>query len=310
MNILYKSVFASFFICLSLSCLKAQDPVAVQKGKNVRIETTDGNQFTGKIINTKNDSLTIETKTAGLVTLPIYNIKKMDYLTPDQLKAGANQFENPAGTHYIIAPNAIGLRKGEGYYQNTDVVVQSLAYGLNDNFSISAGTEIYSLFTGNLPQVYYVATKLSTPVADRFYLGISGSVLLVQPFNGGGTVGNIFGVGTYGNRNDNLSLGLGYRFASSGASDDGVYFTMGGQRRIGKHFSIVGELGLFGQKENFYNGQGGFITHTYYTGNLGLAIRYMAENFALDLGMISAVFTTNSGYAVPHLNVMIPFGKK
>jgi len=102
----------------------------------VRVETIDGNEFTGEIVGL--DSLKIYLKTHNLGEIGILksDIKSQQKIKVQQIKDGKVWFENPQSSRYFWAPNAYGLKKGEGYYQNIWVMWNQVSYGITDNLRL------------------------------------------------------------------------------------------------------------------------------------------------------------------------------
>jgi hypothetical protein len=51
---------------------------------------------------------------------------------------GNFSFENAHANRQFMTPTAFSLPKGEGYYKNTDLLLNSVNYGVTDRFSIGA----------------------------------------------------------------------------------------------------------------------------------------------------------------------------
>ena len=96
-----------------------------------RIETIDGNEFIGVLINQNDQQVWIKTDILGEISIIRKNILLMEVLKRDQLVKGEYWFKNPHATRYFYGPNGYGLRKGEAYYQNTWVLFNQLSYGLS-----------------------------------------------------------------------------------------------------------------------------------------------------------------------------------
>ena len=121
-------------------------------------------------------------------------------------------FTNPNPTKYLLGNSAIPMEKKSGYYQNTWIFVSSFSYGITDNISISAGFEIISIFAaGDGPYAFYINPKASFKIADNFYAGANilyaNTIKTVEEFGGLATIN---GFATYGNKNNNITCGVGF----------------------------------------------------------------------------------------------------
>src|SRR5665811_1272379 len=116
--------------------------------KKIGIETYDGNNYTGQIISSDSLKVVFKSDKLGEITLKQTDIKKMISLDSILVKRDQYWLENPQATRYFFSPNGYGLKKGEGYYQNIWVMINSFAIGLNDYFSVGGGVIPIFLFGG------------------------------------------------------------------------------------------------------------------------------------------------------------------
>jgi hypothetical protein len=269
------------------SSIHAQD----RTGETVRVTTTDGNILFGIIQQENEDRIVLRVEGIGEVTIEKSAIRNIQILAPDRIRDGEYWFENPQGTRYFFAPNAIGLRKGTGYYQNAWIFFNNVNYGLTDNFSIGAGTVPVFLF-GVTALPIWVLPKLSIPVASE-NLHIAAGALIGGVIGEGSTgFGLAYGNATYGNRDKNLTVGLGYGYGGDEWSDTPLV-NISGLYRTGKNFQLLTEI-------YFLPGIDG--------SGFGLfGARWAPENFAVDFGVGRPL--SESGFiGFPWLGVTIPFG--
>ncbi|MEX0722919.1 MAG: hypothetical protein WD357_02470 [Gracilimonas sp.] len=288
-GILFLVILSSFFLATSVH---AQDN-AVQSDV-YRIVTNDGNTYIGTLVSENDTEVVIRTESVGEITLQRSNIKSMEKIDPKRIREGEYWHENPHSTRYLFSTSAIGLRKGEGYYQNTWIFFNNVNYGVTDNISLGAGLIPTFLFgTGSVP--FWIMPKLSIPIStESFHIaagGLFGGVLGEE--NAG--VGLAYGIATVGNRDSNLSLGLGYGYA------DGTWADI----------PLINVNGMYRFKKNMY-----FISENYFVtaggetlGLLSVALRWAPENFALDFGLLRPTDTGGEFIGVPWLGIAIPFGK-
>lgn len=259
----------------------------------VRIETMDGNEFTGEI--TGMDSLKIYLKTHNLGEIGILksDIKLQQKIKVQQIKEGKVWFENPQSSRYFWAPNAYGLNAGEGYYQNIWVMWNQVSYGITDNFSFGGGIIPLFLFAG-APTPIFILPKISIPVRkDKFNIS-AGALIGTILGESESTLGILYGNTTVGTRDNNVTLGLGYGFA-------------GGEWASSPIINIDGMFRL--------SSRGYFITENYYVnaGGGGVAVislggRWIIKKAALDFGLVLPVADTETFVAIPWLGFTIPFG--
>lgn len=260
----------------------------------VQIETTDGNTFVGEVVKEDSIKIVLVTEMLGEIAIPKSFIKSQKLVQSEKIKNGKLWFANPQSTRYFWSPNAYGLKKGEGYYQNIWVLWNQFSYGLSDNFSLGAGIIPTFLFAGS-PTPVFATAKFSIPVVkDKVNLGagaIAGTVLGEAETG----FGILYGLSTFGSPDNNVTVGMGYGFA-------------GGEWASSPMINVNGMFRI--------TNRGYFITENYYLNadgeNLVLLMlggRWIIKKAALDYGLVIPVGDIGSFIAIPWLGFTIPFGK-
>lgn len=261
----------------------------------VRIETEDGNVMIGRLLSENDLQVVLQVEGIGEITVQKSNIKRLDRIDPSRIRDGEYWFENPQGTRYFFAPNAIGLQKGHGYYQNTWIFFNNVNYGVTDHFSIGGGLIPGFLLGGGLSATpVWVLPKFSIPVAgDRMHLA-AGAMLGGTLGSDGGGGGLLYGSATFGSTDNNLTVGLGYGLAGGELSDT----------------PLVNISGMYRAKRSVY-----LLTEIYFLPGIeesGFALfggRWAPEQFAVDFGLLSPLSTGADMIGLPWLGVTIPFGR-
>lgn len=283
-----------FFICFTNGSLSAQKKA--ETVKNVMVEMRDGNSIIGILKARQGDTVVVESTTLGTLNLNIKNIKSITALDAQQLKSGVYWFENPHATRGFFAPTGFNLRKGEGYYSNVYLFLNSAAYGFTDNFTVGVGADVFTLLSGNLPALLYVTPKLSFKGGKDFTYGVG---ILAGSFGFNterATAGILYGVGTFGNRDNNFSAALGYGFADGTLAKRPVV-TLSGQYRLARKVGLLTE---------------NYILPEVLFGITGA--RFMNSNFSFDVGLMYGNIAGDIGVGglipFPFLGFAIPFGHK
>jgi len=259
----------------------------------LRVETIDGNEYIGKIISLDAQSVVLNTELLGVITLRKSSIKSMTPVYGSQIKDGILWFENPQSTRYFWQPNGYGLKKGEAYYQNVWVFFNQVSYGVTDNFLIGAGMVPLFLF-GGAPTPVWVTPKLSIPVVkDKLNLGVGGLIGTVIGESQSG-FGLVYGTSTVGDRNTNMSLGVGYGYLSGNWANAPV-ITLSGMLRTGQRGYLLTENYFISTEEEdllllFVGG------------------RRLIKYAGLDFGLMFPFVSGGSFFAIPWLGITIPFG--
>ncbi len=266
------------FVSFIAEKVSAQQNISGEVNKTYQITLKDGSIITGKIISVTNSEIVIQSGTIGEVRLKKENIKTMAPIASIDEKISGIWFANPDPSKYLLGASAIPMEKNTGYYQNTWIFINSFSYAFTNNFSLSGGFEIISLLSkGQGPYAFYFNPKVSFKVADNFYAG--GSVLYantiktVDEFGGLGTI-NAFG--TYGNKNNNITVALGWGWADGQFSSKPL-ITISGMTRVSKRIAFV--------SENWIVPGAGSDIGLY--GIFSYGVRFLGEKTAIDLAFLN-----------------------
>jgi hypothetical protein len=176
------------------------------------------------------------------------------------------------------------------------VLFNQASVGVTDNFSVGAGMMPLFLFAG-APTPVWFTPKLSFPVVkDRVNVGAGALVGTVigggETFNG--SAGLLYGLSTFGSRDKNMTIGLGYGFAEGEIASTPV-LTVSGMLRTGPRGYLLTENYLI---------RAGDQT----VGLLMVGGRRIIQKAGLDFGLVIPTGTGESFMALPWLGLTIPFG--
>ena len=259
-----------------------------------RVQTKDGNVYIGTIEEEDAGKIVLQTLNVGKLTIPKSEISQIAPVDPAQIKTGAYWFENPQATRYFWQPNGYGLKKGEGYYQNVWIMFNQVSIGVTDNVSVGLGMVPLFLFAG-APTPVWITPKFSIPITkDKLNIG-GGAVLGTIIGEEDSGFGVLYGLGTFGSRDKNVSVGLGWGFAG-GEIANSPTITVSALIRTGP--------------------RGYFLTENYIInsgleqlGLISLGGRRIIGKAGLDFGAFIPV-GADTFFAFPWLGITIPFGKK
>lgn len=251
----------------------------------------------GNIVSDDGIQIEFNTRKLGIIKFPKNEIKNILKIEREKLVKGKFWFENPQSTRYFWSPNAYGLKKGEGYYQNLWVLWNQASVGITDNFSIGVGVIPIFLFGGSEYTPLWIVPKFSIPVVkDKFNLG-AGIPAGTIGFQSDGGFGIAYGIGTYGNRNNNVTVGLGYGYAGGEWANRPLINISVMVRLTSKTYFL---------SENYFIGIDGE-----WAGFLSVGARSMISKVGLDYGLFIPISSEMDGlYALPWLGLTIPFGIK
>ncbi len=279
----------TFFHSVSSAAQNGQDSI------KSKIETIDGNEYIGVILEKTNEKIRLKTESLGEIVILVTNVRNISEIKIVKGKDGRLWTENPQATRYLWAPNGFNLKKGEGYYQNAWILFNQVVYGLSDHFSLGAGTVPLFIFAGT-PSPVWLTAKVSVPVVEnKFNLGaglLAGTVVGVSS----GSFGILYGVSTFGSRDQNLTVGLGWGFADGQMAKDPT-INISGMIRTGPRGYLITENYFIGTSDN-------------YMILLSLGGRRIINHVGLDFGAFVPIGKDiDTFFVVPWLGFTIPFGK-
>ncbi|WP_370089193.1 hypothetical protein [Ekhidna sp.] len=267
---------------ISNSCL-AQTTEPAADSTIYHITTKDGNTYIGTIVERSSQSVVIATNTIGTITIPIDQISEIKEII-GSMTDSRNWPHNFQSSNYFASTSAYGLKKGEGFYQNTWIFFNNFSYGVTDNFSIGAGVLATFFFTPEAP--VWLTARLTTPVVeDKLNVGIGG----VYGTLDGETFGYLYGMSTIGSRDANFTIGAGSGFVNEDFSD--LFLTFAGSIRASRNFYLL--LDGYAIENTLFAFIGG---------------RSMLGRASLEYGLLTSSEFSIAG--IPILGVTIPLHKK
>ncbi len=235
----------------------------------------NGTTLIGRTIAIVGDSVQFAAN-VGTVTFAFADVEEVRIVAPGDVRDGQYWFLNPNDTRLLFAPTARMLPRGDGYFSAYYVVLPGVAYGITDRVTIGGGVSLVpGLSLGE--QVYYVTPKVGFVQRENVQLA-AGALIAAAPFNDAGDTserfGVLYGVGTLGSRDRNVTLGLGWGFAGDDVESSPVIM-LGGQTRVSRRVSLVSENYVFRAI-----GDGALVSY---------GARFMGERIAVDLAFINFV---------------------
>ncbi|MGA1307711.1 MAG: hypothetical protein ACO30M_07450, partial [Candidatus Kapaibacteriota bacterium] len=242
-------IVISICIFSSFVCVSAQDQNAISFSipgpaelSLIKMKGDAGITYVGSIVDRNQRELTILTDAGTKITVSLSSVQDIRVIPKSQIHDGEYWYPNPNDSRYLFAPSAFNLKKGEGYYQNTYLFINTFNYGITDNFSMGLGFEFISTFASlgasDFDPIYFLTPKYSTQVSENVRVGVGVLYGKVSDDIGGFGVG--YGLVTYGNPEHNATLGLGFGFFDGEFSGEPV-ITLSGMTRLSRRISLVTE---------------------------------------------------------------------
>jgi hypothetical protein len=225
-----------------------------------------GSTLIGRITEIGENEITFETD-AGKMTLEISKIEKVKEVASKSIKGGQYWFKNPNTTRLFFSPTARMLQKGQGYFSDYMLFFPGIAYGFTDNFTFGGGmTLIPGLDIDE--QIFYFTPKVGLKTSHNTNVA-AGALVLALPEDDP-VVGILYGVGTFGDPDGCLTVGLGYGFVEDDVVDKPM-FMIGGEKRLSRRVSFVSENWIFPEVDEPLVSAG---------------FRFFGEGISVDLGLI------------------------
>ncbi len=264
-----------FLFCI-IGNIDAQESKKAKEGDFIRIEMKDGKSYKGTVKSISSKEISMMIEGTGTVNIDRSNV---DEIVIYDLNSSAKVFDydNPLYSKYYLGESAIGLKKGEGHYQNILIVGNFFSYGFSDNFSVTGGFESASLFGGRFP-VLFINPKFTLHNAnDKLHFGVGSFTSLYIDGSDNLLFGAAYTNVTLGDKNNNVTMGVGLPWAKDGGIANLPIFQIAGMGRLTNRIGIVGEI--FIANPDFADNSLTFGT---------LNLRFMTKQAVFDVGLFAA----------------------
>jgi hypothetical protein len=274
-------------LCLPVS-LAAQRAQPVPPDSIIRhiIHTRDGSTLVGRIVS--EDSVTIRFETSGgVLTLSRSAIQSIETVKASNIHDGEYWFPDPNRTRLFFGPTGRMLDRGEGYYQNTYLVLQNFVGGITDYVTMGGG---FSLIPGVDPTnwLYYITPKVGVYRSEDLNIAIGGLAGFV-PNNDVNGVGVAYGAATKGGPDGSITAGVGVGYAGSSIASKPV-FLLGGEQRVSRRIALLTENYLYVGRtitSACTNNSCSDAHHYNLDGVASYGIRFLGEKLSVDLAFFN-----------------------
>lgn len=258
------------------------------------VRLRDGSILYGRIVEESGDRLVLVTTSGVRVELSRAQVERIRTVSGRQV-GEAFWVADPNETRLFFTSTARPLRKGDGYISAFQLFLPFVAYGVTDRFTIAGGTPIIPEAFGRL---WYVAPKYTVHQGARasYAVGALG-FFLPEDIVDDGSVGVLYGAGTWGNRDRAITAGAGWGYfwggGSSAVSNDPVLM-LGGEARVSRRVKLI--------TENW------FATNADGDGVISGGVRFIGDRISADLGI--AGLTGTGTCCLPLVSFVYNFGKR
>ncbi len=274
-------LFSALFFLLSIANGLAQEYTQ-------EIRTIDGSIFRGEILEVREDTTIILSRSLGELRIETEMIKSVRTINLKRLTPDSLWQLHPSQTNHFVGGTAYNVEKNESYYQNSWIFVNQFVYGVTDHFSIGAGFFPGTLLgAGVFP--FWVTPKISIPIVkDKLNVAVGS---FVGYAHNEGIAALPYGNITLGKRDKNVTFAIG-----------GVYDSYWESKPF---FSLSTLIRT--------SNKGYFISENYYLdGEMVITIggRRMLGRTSIDYGVLIPAWETDALLGLPWLGIRTPLNKE
>ncbi|MEE9555366.1 MAG: hypothetical protein V3W18_13850 [candidate division Zixibacteria bacterium] len=252
----------------------------------------DGSTIMGRITKIKEREIVFKSD-IGEMTIEKSKIERVKLVSKSSIRKGKYWFDNPNTTRLYFAPTARMLKKGEGYFSDYYLFFPGIAYGFTDNFTFGGGMSLFPTVSPG-DQLFYFTPKMGVKATEAADFAV-GALLIALPENDSDEsplVGILYGVGTFGDTDGSLTVGLGYGFVDDELADKPLIM-IGGEKRLSRRVSFVSENWIFPGAD--------FPIVSY-------GFRFFGEGISVDLALFNALGDEMFFPGLPWIDFVFNFG--
>lgn len=276
----------------------------IDSTKTYKVVLKDGSIFIGNVFNIDSANILIKTNYISKLEIQKEKVGQIEIIDKSFIHNNIYWFPNPNPTRYLFSPSAFSLKAGEGYYQNTYLILNSFNVGLTDNITIGGGFEFISTFASGdgINPVFFLTPKVAFKIAEKFHAGVGVLYVNADIFdnsNGNRTgLGITYAIGTYGTTDHNITGGLGWGFVKGDFSSRPI-LTISGMTRIAKKTAFVSENWFVPDSQN------GVLK---YYDVFSYGLRFFGESIAVDLALINnSDIAQGISIGFPYIDFVVKF---
>jgi len=269
------------------------------------IELTDKCLLYGTVTEISDSSITIQSESTGTQIIAQNRIVNIEKQMPVHEYYSNKWFENPHASRLLFAPTAIPLKKGEGYLQDIYIFGVFANYGATDNILIGGGISIIP-FIGLQSQILFLNPKVSFEVKENMFLG--GGVFYASAGEEETLSRQHFGIayatGTYGNRNNNITAGIGYG-NFNGNFNKRPLAMLGGMYRFSRRTAFVSENWFMSFNNETENGH----PENQSLALVSYGLRFFSKKLCLDFAFFNVIGEAGPGEfyvpGIPYIDFVV-----
>ncbi|MBI1723843.1 MAG: hypothetical protein HYR48_08045 [Gemmatimonadetes bacterium] len=252
----------------------------------VTLRLTDGTELTGRVVARDDTSLVVVT-IAGLRVVTPRRVIAGWRAQRGRIAAGRFVEADPNTSRLFFAPTGRTLAAGSGYFADYFLFFPFVAVGLTNRVTLAGGM---SILPGADNQLVYIAPKIGLVQSPRLNVAAGGIYATVPGETG--SIGAVYGVGTFGSEDNAVTVVAGYPFAD-GETTDGPSAVLGGEARISGRSKFLVEAWLLPGAE--------VVPATF-------GLRFFGSRLTVDFGLMSFIGADTEGFPFfPWVDFVVSF---
>ena len=273
---------------INLSLLQADSVDSgfeVHNYQKIMMKLNSGTSLIGSFVRWNGDDISLMTD-FGEQRIKLEMIDELTLLELKHFVDGEYRQPDPNYTRLLFSPTGRSLKAGKGYFADYMVFFPGVAYGMTDKFTIGGG--IFPFTTGDFFMGWFTP-KIGIVETEEYAIAVGLLSILISGNNDSFNAGIIYGVGTWGNPDKAITVGVGYGYAESEIADKPMVM-IGYEKRIGKRTKFISENWIFpGVDDPLFS----------------IGLRWFGEKLAADFGMFRTAGMEFLG--VPWVDLVVNF---
>jgi hypothetical protein len=276
-----------FFVFLALPLRAAAQTLQPTEPVSSRTEVhelvlRDGSRLFGSVESQTDAEIVFKTHAGAIVTA-----RRADIVSLRRVKGRVEEGEfirtDMHRSRLFFAPTGRSLEKGQVSVGVFEFLAPFVQVGVTDRFSIGGGTPLVFGFDEDF-RPFWFTPKFQVLNTDK----VQASIGVLQILNTAGDNGGIaYGVSTFGNSDNAVTVGAGLAYADD---ERGGVVMVGGERRVRNNLKLI--------TENYMWGDG--------NGILSGGVRFLGERLSADLALAFPL-GVNDFVAFPVVNFVYVF---
>ncbi|MEZ4457001.1 MAG: hypothetical protein R2882_10705 [Gemmatimonadales bacterium] len=267
------------------------------------LHLADGSTLVGHFVDVSGDPVRFETR-SGVFSIPKADIREISESGSATMRNGSYWPDDPNPSRLFFGPTARVLPNGAADFSSTYLFLLSGSVGVGGVAQLGGGFSVlpFEDFTDNL---FFATAKVSVAASPKAKFAVGGLAGWAGGFDddiGGGGVGAVYGVGTFGTNDNAATIGLAVPF---GDVDTHPIILAGGETRITRRIKLVTENYFVLDKQEEFTGTT-LRRKAHVTGIFGYGVRIFGEKIAVDLAFLNS---TEGGVfpGVPYVDFVVRF---